>query len=134
MNPTMIPAAAAEAISCSAAADASTAAPTERSVAWHVDDVPWKPVAGCFINKSGYKAFVDAAFSGPSVVGEIAPRRTANDGLRDRDWIKAWRQDEERGRSAWSRIRRRLSMLGIVLAGDAMILGAGLLLIGVAKI
>ncbi len=134
MNPTMNMAVAAGARLRSDAADATTAAPTERPVTWHVDDVPWTPLTGLFINKPGYKTVVDAAFSRPSiVVGKIVPRRTASDGLRDREWVKAWRQDEERGRSAWSRIRWRLSMLALVLAGDAMILGAVLLLTGVAK-
>jgi hypothetical protein len=125
---------AAEARSRSGAADATTAAPIERAVTRHVDDIPWTPSTGLFLNKPGDKTVVDAAFSGPSfVAGKIVPRRTADHGLRDCDWVKAWRQDEERGRSAWSRIRRRLSMLGLVLAGDAMILGAVLLLIGAAK-
>ncbi len=134
MNPTMNLAVAAEARSRSGAADATTAAPIERPVTRHVDDIPWTPLTDLFINKSGYKTVVDAAFSRPSiVVGKIVLRRTANDGLRDCEWVKAWRQDEERGLSAWSRIRWRLSMLGLVLAGDAMILGAVLLLTGIAK-
>ena len=65
------------------------------------------------------------------VVGKIVPRRAASDGLRDCGWVKAWRQDEECGLSARSRIRWRLSMLGLVLVGDAMILGAVLFLTGV---
>ncbi len=134
MNPTMNLAVAAEARSPSAAADATTAASTEQPVTWHIDDVLSTPLTDLFINKPGYKTVVDAAFSVPSiVVGKILPRRTASDGLRDCGWIKAWRWEDERELRARSRIRRRLSMLGLVLAGDAMILGAVLLLIGVAK-
>ena len=134
MNPTMNLAVAAEARSPSDAADATTAVPTEQPVTWHIDDVLSTPLTGLFINKPGYKTVVDAAFSDSTiVVGKIVPRRTADDDPRDREWLEAWRQDEERGLSAWPRIRRRLSMLGLVLAGDAMILGAVLLLIGVAK-
>ena len=135
MNPTMNPAGEAEARSRLGKADATTAAPTERPATRHVDDVPWKPLTGRFISRSGYKTLIDTALSRPSfATRKIVPRRTNDDGLRDFEWVKAWRQDEERGLSARSRIRWRLSMLGIALAGDAMILGAVLLLIGVAKI
>jgi hypothetical protein len=134
MNPTMNLVVAAEARLPLGAADATTAVLTEQPVARRVDDVLSTPLTGLFIDEPGYRTVVDAAFSDPSiVVGEIVPRRTAADGLRDRERVKAWRQDEERGLSAWPRIRRRLSMLGLVLAGDAMILGAALLLIGVAR-
>ena len=70
----------------------------------------------------------------PSIaVSKIVPRRAANDGLRDCGWVKAWRWEDERELRARSRIRERLSMLGLVLAGDAMILGAVLFLTGVVK-
>lgn len=134
MNPTMNPAGAAEARSPSDAADATTAAPTERPVTWHVDDVLSTPLTGLFISKPGYETVVDVAFSDPSiVVGKILPCRAAGDGLRDCGWINAWRWEDERELRARSRIGRRLSMLGLVLAGDAMILGAVLLLTGIAK-
>ncbi len=66
-------------------------------------------------------------------VGKIVPRRATSDGLRDCGWVKAWRWEDERRLRARSRIWGRLSMLGLVLAGDAMILGAVLFLTGVFK-
>lgn len=65
-----------------------------------------------------------------NVIGKIVPRRAINDRLGDYGWIKAWREHELRARS---RVRRRLSMLGLTLAGDAMILGAVLFLTGAIK-
>lgn len=41
--------------------DASTA---ETPVTWHVDEVPWIPLTGLFIDKSGYKTVADAAYTG----------------------------------------------------------------------
>ena len=45
----------------------------------------------------------------------------------------AGRWEDERELRARSRFRERLSMLGLALAGDAMILGAVLFLTGVVK-
>ena len=68
-----------------------------------------------------------------NVIGKIVPRRAINDRLGDYGWVKAWRWGDEHELRARFPIRRRLSMLGLALAGDAMILGAVLFLTGAIK-
>lgn len=134
MNPTSNSSAAAEARSRFASVDAAAAGLIEHSLAWHPDDVTWTPVTGSIINPSGYETGVDSAISDASIVaGEILPRLTAYGDAQERVWVEAWRENEEPALSAWPRIRQRLSMLGLVLAGDAMIVGAVLLVTGVAR-
>ncbi|VVD64296.1 ferredoxin [Pandoraea aquatica] len=35
-----------------------------KPVTWHVDDAPWIPLTGLFINRSGYKTVTDTAYTG----------------------------------------------------------------------
>lgn len=35
-----------------------------KPVTWHIEDTPWVPLTGLFINKSGYKTITDAAYTG----------------------------------------------------------------------
>ncbi|OUL97815.1 hypothetical protein CA603_00535 [Paraburkholderia hospita] len=36
----------------------------ETPVTWHVDEVPWVPLTGLFINKSGYKTITETTYTG----------------------------------------------------------------------
>lgn len=35
-----------------------------RPVTWHVDDLPWTPLTGLFIQKAAFKSVVDVGFTG----------------------------------------------------------------------
>ncbi|MBN3802363.1 cupin domain-containing protein [Paraburkholderia sp. Ac-20336] len=41
-----------------------TVAAESGPITWHVDDRPWVPLTGLFINRSGYKTLTDAAYTG----------------------------------------------------------------------
>jgi ferredoxin-NADP reductase/quercetin dioxygenase-like cupin family protein len=45
-------------------AQPSDATAAEVPVTWHVDEVPWVPLTGLFINKSGYKTIADTTYTG----------------------------------------------------------------------
>ncbi|UVA77216.1 cupin domain-containing protein [Pandoraea commovens] len=48
----------------SGSANEATTTDEGKPVTWHVDDAPWIPLTGLFINRSGYKTVTDAAYTG----------------------------------------------------------------------
>ena len=48
-----------------------TAAVTADPVTWHVDDMPWTPLTGLFIQKSGYKTVADIDYTGSAYSIEL---------------------------------------------------------------
>lgn len=49
----------------------SGATTMQAPVTWHVDDVPWVPLTGLFINRSGYKAITDTMYAGDAYSIEL---------------------------------------------------------------
>jgi ferredoxin-NADP reductase len=49
----------------------AAAATDSAPVTWHVDDEPWVPLTGLFIDRSGYKTIADAAYTGNSYSIEL---------------------------------------------------------------